>query len=157
MQSDRTFALMSLHPRFAERILRGEKRVEFRKARLPSTVSTVIIYATRPVGRIIGAFSVAGIDEGHPEELWERHKAYAGVGEAFFRKYFEGRNRGFAIRVGETLQLNEPRSISAVRADPPQSFCYLRERDVRRLLADAKATAPEGSNSNLHLPSFARR
>ena len=50
-------AVMSIHPRYAEAILSGQKRVEFRKRRLAPDVTTVLVYATQPVGVLVGRLS----------------------------------------------------------------------------------------------------
>src|SRR5690606_16414773 len=42
-------ALMSIRPEYAERILAGTKRIEFRKRPLASDITDVIVYATTPV------------------------------------------------------------------------------------------------------------
>ncbi len=42
-------ALMSIHPQYANAIVEGTKRVEFRKRPLARNVTHVIVYATAPV------------------------------------------------------------------------------------------------------------
>ncbi|MDE0040937.1 MAG: ASCH domain-containing protein, partial [Candidatus Poribacteria bacterium] len=65
-------ALISIRPNFAEAILAGKKTVEIRR-RIPALqVGTRLwIYATRPLGAIIGTAIVAKIIEGTPTELWK--------------------------------------------------------------------------------------
>ncbi len=40
--------VMSVHPRFAEAIMDGRKKIEFRKRPLADDVSVVWVYATAP-------------------------------------------------------------------------------------------------------------
>jgi len=49
--------LLSIKPEYAEKILNGEKKYEFRKV-LPKnkSITKVIIYATMPIGKVIGEF-----------------------------------------------------------------------------------------------------
>ena len=63
---------MSIRPQFAAAILDGSKRVEFRKRPLAADIGTVVIYATKPVGAVLGEFVVDGQAVGKPEELWVR-------------------------------------------------------------------------------------
>ena len=43
---------MSIHPVYANAILTGDKKVEFRKRRLAADVTHVLVYATAPeIGR----------------------------------------------------------------------------------------------------------
>ncbi len=59
-------ALMSIHQRWAEAIVDGRKRVEFRKRRLAEDIRTVLIYATAPTSQVIGQFTIDENDHRHP-------------------------------------------------------------------------------------------
>src|SRR5688572_2984637 len=82
-------ALLSIHPGYAEAIFEGTKRVEFRRWRFGVDVSVVVVYATQPVGQIIGWFEVDGVDEGTPLSLWRRYSSCAGIDRASYLAYFE--------------------------------------------------------------------
>ncbi|WP_369009144.1 ASCH domain-containing protein, partial [Escherichia coli] len=46
--------LLSIKPEFAEKILNGTKRFEFRKGIFKNPqISTVVIYATMPLGKVV--------------------------------------------------------------------------------------------------------
>ena len=93
--------LLSIKPEFAERIFDGTKRYEFRKAVYTNrAVRTIVVYVTRPVGRIVGEFDVEGITEATPDCLWATTQVHAGITREFFDAYFSGRDRAFAIRIG---------------------------------------------------------
>src|SRR5882762_2282035 len=72
--------LLSIRPEFAELILRGEKAYEFRRVlfRNPS-VRSALIYATRPIGKVIGQFDIAQVISGSPAAIWKQTKHRAGV------------------------------------------------------------------------------
>lgn len=63
-------ALLSIRPVFADQILAGTKRVEFRRVRFARMVVSVAIYATQPVGAVVGWFTVRRLVTGTPYELW---------------------------------------------------------------------------------------
>lgn len=67
--------LLSIKPEYAEKVLNGTKRFEYRKA-VPrnESVRTVVIYARMPVGKVIGEFEVGGVLCEKPEDLWKRTK-----------------------------------------------------------------------------------
>ncbi|NYD85757.1 putative transcriptional regulator [Cellulomonas oligotrophica] len=119
--------MMSIRPPFADAILEGTKLVEFRKRRLAPDVTTVLIYATLPVGRVVGVFEIAGYDVGSPTAVWERHKSHAGIGRAGYRDYYRGSNQAVGLLVRDARRLS--RSIALADLDPtlpvPQSFLYL--------------------------------
>lgn len=120
-------AVMSIRPQFAEGILDRTKLVEFRKRRLAPDVATVLIYATVPVGRIVGVFEVAGQQVASPTVLWEMHKAHAGIARAAYRTYYQGRRSAVGILIADARRLERP--IMLAELDPalvaPQSFAYL--------------------------------
>jgi predicted transcriptional regulator len=83
-KSSRAVALMAIRPDYAQKILSGDKRVEFRKTRLASTISHVVMYAPNPIQRIVGFFKVFGIGQAAPDELWRRHQRHGGIERSLF-------------------------------------------------------------------------
>ena len=72
--------LLSIKPEYAEKILSGAKRFEYRKAAPRNTaVRTVVIYATLPVGKVIGEFEIGGVLREPPEVLWNQTKQASGI------------------------------------------------------------------------------
>jgi predicted transcriptional regulator len=126
-ETDRCVALFSIHPRFADAILRGEKRVEFRRRGPSRDTAFVIVYATSPVSRIVGWFRVGGIEAEAPKALWERFGGVGGIELDEFDRYYEGRDVGTAITVAEAASLTEPLPLSSLGgvSNPPQSFQYV--------------------------------
>lgn len=123
-------ALLSIKPEYAERILRGEKRYEFRRTVFcnPSSVDRVIMYASSPVQRIIGFFFFSNIVEGRPEELWSRFEDVSGVSDRrHFMDYFSEKETGYAIEIDKAVSLEEPVDPWEYFEDfqPPVSFNYV--------------------------------
>lgn len=120
--------LLSIKPEYAEKILLGEKRFEFRKA-VPknAAVTTVVIYATMPVGKVIGEFDVEEILMERPTAIWSKTSAFSGISRRFFREYFKGRSKAYAIKVARARRYETPVALSEVLRSgiAPQSFCYL--------------------------------
>ena len=81
--------LLSIKPKFAEAIIDGRKRYEFRKSKFTKKdINRVYIYATSPVKKIIGVFKISNIIEDDPSALWDRLKDHAGISEEEFFNYF---------------------------------------------------------------------
>lgn len=119
-------ALLSLHPRHATAILKGEKTVELRRTRLPSDVSHIIVYATSPMKTVVGWFEVDTVERDRPSRLWKRHGSATGISASEFRTYFEGAGEGTAISVRRVVALKVPLELSALGSSPaPQSFRYV--------------------------------
>lgn len=120
--------LLSIKPEFADKIFSGKKQFEFRKSLFKrSEVNCIVIYVTLPVGKVMGEFNIESIIEDTPSNVWEETKAAAGITRKFFHSYFEGRERAFAIKIGEIKKYDEPLELSALGSNifAPQSFRYL--------------------------------
>lgn len=120
-------ALMSIRPEFADAILSGEKVVEFRKRPVADDVSHVLIYATMPVGSLLGWFAVRGQTTMSPEGLWSTFRAVGGISKSRFFEYYEQRERGTGILVDTAARFSKPFPLTELGTSlrPPQSFQYL--------------------------------
>lgn len=121
-------ALLSIHPRYAEEILAGRKRVEFRRRPLPVDVTQVVIYATAPVARVVGAFQVEAIDSTTPSDAWQQYHQVGGIEQEAFDSYYDGTDTAHVIRIRDVKAAKPPFTLSEVDETlrPPQSFTYLR-------------------------------
>ena len=121
--------LLSIRPEFAEKILDGHKCFEFRRTVFKDEgVTKAIIYATRPVCRIIGEFDIAEILSMPMDALWRRTRHEAGISWQFFCAYFEGKEECHAIKVSNPTRYREPMRLNDAFGitRPPQSFAYVR-------------------------------
>lgn len=119
--------LLSIHPEYADAILDGQKGFEFRRVLFKEDVREVIVYATSPISRVVGRFTIEDIYEDAPRELWAKTQARAGVTKELFDGYFKNRSRAFAIKVADPIRFAQPQPLSKYVASntPPQSFCYI--------------------------------
>lgn len=120
--------LLSIKPEYAEKILSGEKLYEFRKS-IPRSVEakSCIIYATMPVGKVVGEFQIDKFISDSPDELWNETASFSGITEEFFRSYFNGRDLAHAIKVKSVKRYKKAKSLRSVLPSgvAPQSFCYV--------------------------------
>jgi predicted transcriptional regulator len=132
--------LLSVRPHFAESILAGFKTAEIRRQRPdvhPGTL--VIIYATKPLGAIVGTARIAEVTEGEPNELWALHQDRVGISRAEFDGYLENAATGYILlleqvqRLVPLLTLEEMRAATAFQ--PPQSYRYVNQKMLRNLVS----------------------
>jgi predicted transcriptional regulator len=118
---------MSIKPEFAEKIFDGTKKFEFRKVIFKNkTVKKVIVYASFPIMKVIGEFIVGDILEMEVDELWEATADDSGITKEFFKAYYQGKKKGYAIRISEFKRYEEPLSLKeSFNIKPPQSFQYI--------------------------------
>jgi len=120
--------LLSIKPQFVKEIFNGNKKFEYRKAIFKNTdIKTIVIYATMPVGKIVGEFEIDQILTAHPSKIWEKTKNFSGITQDYYDEYFEGRNKAYAIQI---KSINEYEYQLCPYANnnnftAPQSFKYL--------------------------------
>lgn len=130
-------ALLPVHPRYADAIVRGEKRVEFRRRRFGRDVQYIAVYASSPVCGIVGFFRISSISEGCPAKIWEDFKHVGSIERDDYFRYYMGAERAIAIGIERVCVFGSPvplnRLSSTLRA--PQSYAYLSPEHVDRLAA----------------------
>lgn len=133
--------LLPIHPEFVDKIRTGGKKFEFR-TRVPTGFDDdpwVLVYATLPVGAIVGYFRAVRVLAFPPTVLWERTKGAAGITRKRFRGYFKGRTTAYALEIGEWREFVKPCSVADLRggAAVPQSFTFLSPEQRRRIMRRA--------------------
>lgn len=123
--------LLSIKPEYALKIFDGKKKFEYRKSLFKrSDIDTVIVYATKPIGKIIGEFEIGEIIEDTPVELWNLTKTFSGIKKKDYMNYFNDREKAFAITIKATNKYDNPMELSELNQNikvPPQSFRYIVE------------------------------
>ncbi len=120
--------LLSIKPQFVKEIFNGNKKFEYRKAIFKNKdVKTIVVYATMPIGKIIGEFDIDTILEEHPSILWKQTKKYSGITEKLYYKYFSGRDKAFAIKIKSFKKYAKPLCpyVEYKNFVAPQFFKYL--------------------------------
>jgi predicted transcriptional regulator len=142
---DGDVALISVHPVHVEKILSGEKNLEFRRVWPTREVHTLLVYATRPDRRLAAIVQVAGVRRASKTALWQLATVEGGgITRLALFDYLQGKKVGVALRLGKRLNLGLdvfPKNIFGASFRPPQSFRYLSPTEKTRVLAllgDAK-------------------
>lgn len=128
--------LLSIRPKYAEKILEGSKTVELRRVR-PIYIakgSLAFMYVTSPVKSIVGAFKVDLVIEMNLRDLWKAVKSRAGISQKEFDSYFEGTCRGVGIFFSEIWLFSKLISLKDLKKkmdfQPPQSFRYAKANEL---------------------------
>lgn len=120
--------LMSIKPQFIEKIRRGEKKFEFRRV-LPrhQEVDTIIVYASKPVGKVVGEMIIGDFLTYPTDELWEWTKEKSGLTREEFFSYFRGKKNAHAIEIKSYQDYEQPIPLDVLLPGkvPPQSYCYI--------------------------------
>ena len=128
MQMD---AILSIKPFYANQILAGTKKVEFRKRGFKEKVRRVYVYSSVPVKQIVGYFTYSSIDEDTPANLWKKYKDIGGITEQDFFSYYTNNETGCAFLIKSVKSYKQGKSPNEFVEDfiPPQSYIYLHYED----------------------------
>lgn len=131
-------ALISIRPCFVEKILAGEKRLEFRRSWAAEPVDVLVIYSSSPTQKIVATVNVVDVIEGSPTALWELAKEKGGgVTRQLIYEYFKGKKSGHAIEIADVLEFEQPVDPKKIFKDfvAPQSFRYIDSKDYAKILS----------------------
>ena len=118
--------IISINPEHVENILTGRKKYEFRKIAAKQDISSIIIYETTPVKKIVAEAEILDVIMLPPEQLWEETKQSAGITKEFFDDYFKGHQIAYAYKLGKITVYNKPkRLVDFGVKSAPQSFVYV--------------------------------
>jgi predicted transcriptional regulator len=118
--------ILSIKPQYANAIMRGEKKVEFRKSSFKQKINKVFIYSSAPEQRIIGYFTIETIISNSPKKLWDEFNPVGSIDRESFFDYFANKDVGFSIvikKVNKFKKAIDPKMIIQ-NFVPPQSYMY---------------------------------
>ena len=133
--------VLSIHPRYTEKILEGVKTVELRR-RFPNTISEgamAYIYSTSPVRAIVGSADITNVVKLPLGKMWKQYKNHASINRRDFDACFKGLDEGYALVFENAARLQRPLDLEELRNRfgfaPPQSFLYAKP-NLRRAVRD---------------------
>ncbi|MGH2639690.1 MAG: hypothetical protein ACRDF4_10510 [Rhabdochlamydiaceae bacterium] len=127
--------LVSMKPRYAERVLSGSKMVEIRRKFSERWIGCkAVLYSCRPQKALVGEATVYAITRGTPEDIWTRFHAHLGCTSNEFSAYVGQAIEVSAIELNDVFHYKEPVSLSQISyllgleedLRPPQSHFDLR-------------------------------
>jgi predicted transcriptional regulator len=124
--------IISIQPTFCKLIFGGQKRYEYRKRVFKhSDVDMVYIYASKPISKIVGYFTIKRIIDDTPSNVWNMTHEHGGITKKQFFDYFKGHTVAHAIEIGEVVKLDTPIDPKTIIKGftAPQNFMYV-DRDL---------------------------
>lgn len=128
MRLESKSVLISIHPKYVEKILNGTKQVEFRRVWAVQDVTHMVIYSTSPIMKIVAIVEITKVLRSSKAGLWEIAKDLGGgLTRQELRDYFSGVALGHALLLGKVEKFYRPLGLDEVFPSlrPPQSFVYL--------------------------------
>jgi len=132
----KTAILLSVKPKYAQKIFNGEKNIELRriKPKRMRTGSLVVVYASSPIKMILGIFCVSRIETIDLKNLNSSIPNRACVSNEEAKEYFSGKDEGYAIHIGSRWLIKNKMKrflyVKNIINSPPQSFRYINIEDL---------------------------
>ena len=120
--------ILSIRPTFCQSIFEGKKVYEYRKRVFKHIdIDKVYIYATKPICRIVGYFTIDEVIEDKKSYMWEKTHKDGGISKEFFDAYFKNCDIAHAIKIGEVVKLDNPIDPKEVIKNftAPQNYRYV--------------------------------
>jgi predicted transcriptional regulator len=130
MKDTLTSVILSIKPIYAQAIMSGTKKVEFRKKIFKRAVDKIFVYSSSPEKKIIGFFTIKEIVENSPEKLWDEFNKVGGIEKDDFFSYYQGSETGFSIKISEVEKFENGIDPADFFENfcAPQSYIYLEEK-----------------------------
>ena len=119
--------ILSIRPTFCKMILSGQKVYEYRKRIFTrSDVDKVYVYASKPICKIVGFFTIDEVIEDTKTNIWAKTHIGSGISKAYFDAYFKNSKTAYAIKIKDARQYPVPIDPKSVIKDfhAPQNFMY---------------------------------
>lgn len=125
--------LLSIKPKYAEKIFCCLKFYEFRKIVWHMKgINKVWVYSSSPVKQVVGYFTPGEIISGDPHTVWHQLRNlpknyFRPISLKDYASYFDKCKTAHAIEILNPVRLSKPESLFSSFAieRPPQNFCYV--------------------------------
>ena len=133
-----TNVILSIKPIYAQAIMSGEKKVEFRKKIFKRQVDKIFVYSSSPEQKIIGYFTISEIIKGEPKDLWNDYNTVGGIKREDFFNYYKNSETGYSIKIDKVERFSKGKEPSEFfeKFSAPQSYIYLEEKMAIRIALD---------------------
>lgn len=128
--------LMSIKPKYAEKIKNGDKYVEIRrKFNHKWEGCRVTVYSSSPNQALLGYATIKNVTKAPPERIWSEYEDYIGCTKEEFDEYTVGYGEVYAIPLNDFESYTSPVYLTQVshlldsEIRPPQSHLSLGNND----------------------------
>ena len=127
--------ILSIKPCFCKLIFDGVKRYEYRKRIFKrNDIDKVYVYASSPICKVIGYFTVDGITNDTVSNVWDMTHEGNGITKAYYDSYFNGCDIAHAVKIDEAILFSVPIDpyVKLDNFHAPQNYMYV-DYDLEKL------------------------
>lgn len=123
--------ILPIKPVYAEKILSGQKKYEYRKKLCQEDIDKIYIYATAPIKRLVGEVTVEKKVSLRKEDLWNESWKESGIEYEFYKEYFKANDFASAYKLGDYKMYKSGIPLAEIGIDySPQSHVYIEKLDI---------------------------
>lgn len=115
---------MSLQPVYFDKVVSGDKTVEFRKSKPLKVFETIYFYKVGSKGSIVAKTNVVQTYLITPTIAWEKFSEVCGVSHNEYKKYSDNLEKIFCIQISNASITSFNLADLKIRT-APQNFIYL--------------------------------
>lgn len=124
--------VLPVKPVFAEAILNGYKKYEYRKQLCLENIHKIYLYATASVKGIVGETEVTAKLIMQKERLWNLTKEQSGISWEYFAAYFAKNPFAGAYQLGHVVRYGRAVPLEQINIFyTPQSYVYVGKLNIR--------------------------
>ncbi len=118
--------ILSIKPKYVQQIIKGTKKYEYRTKVAKHNITSILIYESYPIKKVVAEVEVLEVLEMTAEDLWNKTCEYSGTSKEYFDEYFRGRNVAYAYKLGKITVYEKAKDLFDFGIKyAPQSFVYL--------------------------------
>ncbi len=130
--------ILSIKPKYAEKILSKEKKMELRRKlwNQKRIIKKAYIYVSSPTKKLVGFIEIESVFKDRIEFIWLYSKNFSCLSKREFDQYFLGCSHGSVIVIKTVKNFKNPIDPKEIILDfkPPQNFCYVSKDLDKRLM-----------------------
>lgn len=118
--------ILPIKQEYADKILSGQKKYEYRKNICTDNIEKIYVYATSPVKAIIGEAEVVEKIIMNKDNLWKISEKQSGITKEFFDDYYKNSEFACAYKIGMVKRYNKCIELKDIGINyTPQSYTYV--------------------------------
>ncbi len=120
--------LMSIKPKYVDKIFSGEKKYEYRKRTCRERIDRIIVYSSFPIQKVVGELKIKQVLKDKKDVIWNKTSKYGGITKNKYEKYYENCDNAVAYEIEKASLYNTPKNLIDYNIKTaPQSYVYIKK------------------------------
>lgn len=120
--------LMSIKPKYVDKIFSGEKKYEYRKRTCKERIDKIIVYSSSPMQKVVGELEIKRVLNDKKDIIWNKTNKYGGITKSKYDKYYEKCDNAVAYEIEKASLYNKPKKLIDYKIKTaPQSYVYIKK------------------------------